>query len=59
MKDCACAIIVYDITDKDTFLKSVNLTKNVQSNAPEGTFVLLVGNKGMLVWFSGFKRAQS
>jgi hypothetical protein len=48
LKDCACAIIFYDITDKDTFLKAVNLTKNVQTNAPEGTFIMLAGNKGIL-----------
>jgi len=45
LKDCACVIILFDITDKDTFLKSVNLSKSVKNNCPEGTVVMLVGNK--------------
>lgn len=52
---CACVIILYDITDQDTFSKAVNLLKLVKKHVPNDTIIIVAGNKGDL----GHKREVS
>ena len=44
-KNCACSIIVYDITNKKSFLNLDNWLKEVSDNCSKHVKIVLVGNK--------------
>eukprot|EP00026_Physarum_polycephalum_P001953 Phypoly_transcript_01957.p1 GENE.Phypoly_transcript_01957~~Phypoly_transcript_01957.p1 ORF type:complete len:759 (+),score=123.59 Phypoly_transcript_01957:170-2446(+) len=45
LEGCACVIIVYDITDQETFYRATSLLKTVKKTVPADTIIILVGNK--------------
>jgi small GTP-binding protein len=45
LEGCACVIIVYDITDQETFYRATSLLKSVKKAVPGDTIIILVGNK--------------
>jgi small GTP-binding protein len=47
-KNCVCAIIVYDITKRDTFDNVINWVEDCKNNSPKTVFMVLVGNKSDL-----------
>ena len=42
-------LLVYDVTNRETFLKTKNWLNEIKSNSPEGTKIMLVGNKNDLI----------
>ena len=47
-KNCVCAIIVYDITSKDSFNNVVTWINDCRTYSPKTVFMVLVGNKSDL-----------
>lgn len=43
------AILVYDLTQKDTFIKMSQWLKDIKNNAPKDIVIMIVGNKSDLV----------
>ena len=44
-KNSICAIVVYDITRRETFNNVSNWIKECKNNSPKSIFMVLVGNK--------------
>jgi Ras-related protein Rab-2A len=44
-KNCVCAIIVYDITCKDSFKDITNWINDCKNNSPKTVLMALIGNK--------------
>ena len=48
-KNCVCAMVVYDITNKKSFDNVQNWIKDVITNSPKTVLIILIGNKIDLV----------
>ena len=44
-KNCVCAIIVYDITNRDSFESIKDWVKDIKDSSPKTVLISLVGNK--------------
>ena len=44
-KNCVCAMVVYDITNKKSFDNVQNWIKDVITNSPKTVLIILIGNK--------------
>jgi len=47
-KNSVCAIVVYDISRRDTFDNVINWIEDCKLNSPKSVFIILVGNKSDL-----------
>ena len=47
-KNSACAVVVYDISRRETFEHIVNWIEDCKLNSPKSIFIILVGNKSDL-----------